>query len=30
VYRSLLRRDSLPEREAAVTRLQPELEKGMN
>jgi glycosyltransferase involved in cell wall biosynthesis len=30
VYRSLLRRDSLPEREAAVTRLQPALEKGMN
>src|SRR5919197_851432 len=30
VYRSLLKRASLPEREAAVTRLQPELEKGMN
>jgi glycosyltransferase involved in cell wall biosynthesis len=30
VYRSLLRRPSLPERDAAVTRLQPELEKGMN
>ena len=30
VYRSLLRRRSLPEREAALARLQPELEKGMN
>ena len=30
VYRSLLRRPSLPERDAAVARLQPELEKGMN
>jgi glycosyltransferase involved in cell wall biosynthesis len=30
VYRSLLKRASLPEREAALTRLQPELEKGMN
>jgi glycosyltransferase involved in cell wall biosynthesis len=30
VYRSLLRRPSLPERDTAVARLQPELEKGMN
>jgi glycosyltransferase involved in cell wall biosynthesis len=30
VYRSLLRRPALPERDAAVARLQPELEKGMN
>jgi glycosyltransferase involved in cell wall biosynthesis len=30
VYRSLLRRPSLPERDATVARLQPELEKGMN
>jgi glycosyltransferase involved in cell wall biosynthesis len=30
VYRSLLRRRSLPQREAALARLQPELEKGMN
>jgi glycosyltransferase involved in cell wall biosynthesis len=30
VYRSLLKRPALPERETAVPRLQPELEKGMN
>jgi glycosyltransferase involved in cell wall biosynthesis len=30
VYRTLLRRPSLPERDATVARLQPELEKGMN
>jgi glycosyltransferase involved in cell wall biosynthesis len=30
VYRTLLRRASLPERDATVARLQPELEKGMN
>jgi glycosyltransferase involved in cell wall biosynthesis len=30
VYRSLLKRRLLPERDAAVARLQPELEKGMN
>ena len=30
VYRSLLKRAALPERDAAVPRLQPELEKGMN
>jgi glycosyltransferase involved in cell wall biosynthesis len=30
VYRLLLKKASLPEREAALTRLQPELEKGMN
>jgi glycosyltransferase involved in cell wall biosynthesis len=30
VYRALLRRASLPERDATVARLQPELEKGMN
>jgi glycosyltransferase involved in cell wall biosynthesis len=30
VYRSLLRQPSLPERDTAVARLQPELEKGMN
>jgi glycosyltransferase involved in cell wall biosynthesis len=30
VYRLLLKKASLPEREAAVARLQPELEKGMN
>jgi glycosyltransferase involved in cell wall biosynthesis len=30
VYRRLLRRPSLPERDATVARLQPELEKGMN
>jgi glycosyltransferase involved in cell wall biosynthesis len=30
VYRSLLKRAALPERDAAVSRLQPELEKGMN
>jgi glycosyltransferase involved in cell wall biosynthesis len=30
VYRSLLKRPLLPERDTAVARLQPELEKGMN
>jgi glycosyltransferase involved in cell wall biosynthesis len=30
VYRSLLKSAALPERETAVPRLQPELEKGMN
>ena len=30
VYRSLLKRPALPERETALPRLQPELEKGMN
>jgi hypothetical protein len=30
VYRLLLKKASLPEREATVARLQPELEKGMN
>src|SRR6476619_6741729 len=30
VYRTLLRRPSLPERDTTVARLQPELEKGMN
>ena len=30
VYRSLLKRPALPERDTAVPRLQPELEKGMN
>src|SRR2546427_5686802 len=30
VYRSLLKRPALPERDTAVARLQPELEKGMN
>ena len=30
VYRALLKRRSLPERTAAVSRLEPELEKGMN
>jgi glycosyltransferase involved in cell wall biosynthesis len=30
VYRSLLRRPSLPEHESAMARLQPEMEKGMN
>src|SRR5262249_55946612 len=30
VYRSLLRRPARPERDTAVPRLQPELEKGMN
>ena len=30
VYRSLLKQAALPERETAVPRLQPELEKGMN
>jgi glycosyltransferase involved in cell wall biosynthesis len=30
VYRAVLKRRSLPERTAAVSRLEPELEKGMN
>ena len=30
VYRTVLKRRSLPERAAAVSRLEPELEKGMN
>jgi hypothetical protein len=30
VYRALLKRPSLPERAAAVSRLEPELETGMN
>src|SRR5262249_10134615 len=30
VYRALVKRGSLPERTAAVSRLEPELEKGMN
>src|SRR5262249_7115035 len=30
VYRSLLKRPSLPEHESAMARLQPEMEKGMN
>jgi hypothetical protein len=30
VYRAALKRPALPERTAAVSRLQPELEKGMN
>src|SRR5260370_40847899 len=30
VYRSLLKRPALPERETALPRLQRELEKGMN
>jgi glycosyltransferase involved in cell wall biosynthesis len=30
VYRSLIKRDTLPERDAPVSRRQPELEQGMN